>query len=49
MTASTHSIVQIRTIDEKRDVREWLPTAPPVDMEATTWMFSRLTHSRFSS
>lgn len=32
----TYSIVQIRTIDEKRDVSEWLPKAPPVDMEATT-------------
>lgn len=45
----TYSMVQIRTIDEKRDVSEWLPTAPPVDMEATTCMFSRLTHSKFSS
>lgn len=45
----THSMVQMRTIEEKREVSLWLPTAPPVDMEATTWMFSRLTHSKFSS
>lgn len=29
-------MVQIRTIDEKREVIEWLPKAHPVDMEATT-------------
>ena len=45
----THSMVQMRTMEEKRGVSMCLPTAPPVDIEATIWMFSSPTHSRLSS
>lgn len=44
-----YSMVQMRTMEVNRVVRRCLPTAPPADMEATIWMLSRPTHSRFSS
>lgn len=45
----TYSTAQRRTIEVNLEVSLCLPNVPPAVIDATIWIFSKPTHSRFSS